>query len=50
MRLTADGGLKVCLFGHEELSLRDAMRAGFHDDELRVLVQLVSCSSHTFLP
>ena len=26
LRLTADGALKVCLFGNEEISLRDAMR------------------------
>lgn len=27
LRLTADGNLKVCLFGNTEISLRDAMRA-----------------------
>lgn len=26
LRVTADGKLKVCLFGNEDLSLRDAMR------------------------
>jgi len=26
LRLTADGALKVCLFGNAEVSLRDAMR------------------------
>jgi len=26
LRITADGKLKVCLFGEEQLSLRDAIR------------------------
>ena len=34
LRLTADGNLKVCLFGKAEVSLRDAIRAGATDDEL----------------
>ncbi|KAL7562298.1 hypothetical protein ACA910_014516 [Epithemia clementina (nom. ined.)] len=35
LRLTADGQLKVCLFdGKTELSLRDALRSGFTDEEL----------------
>lgn len=34
LRITADGNLKVCLFGKEEFSLRDLMRAGASDDEL----------------
>ncbi|PWZ02978.1 molybdenum cofactor biosynthesis prote [Testicularia cyperi] len=29
IRVTADGNLKVCLFGNAEVSLRDAMREGF---------------------
>ncbi|KAJ1030692.1 hypothetical protein NDA18_001930 [Ustilago nuda] len=29
LRITADGNLKVCLFGNAEISLRDAMRTGF---------------------
>lgn len=29
LRITADGNLKVCLFGNAEVSLRDAMRTGF---------------------
>jgi molybdenum cofactor biosynthesis enzyme MoaA len=28
LRFTADGNLKVCLFGNTEVSLRDAMRGG----------------------
>jgi cyclic pyranopterin phosphate synthase len=40
MRLTADGNLKVCLFGtnKEELSLRDALRGGATEAELRGLI------------
>jgi molybdenum cofactor biosynthesis enzyme MoaA len=34
LRLTADGKLKVCLFGSEELSLLDCLRAGQTDDEV----------------
>ena len=34
LRLTADGNLKVCLFGKAEVSLRDAMRSGATDEEL----------------
>lgn len=38
LRLTADGHLKVCLFGSSEVNLRDALRAGATDDELTSLV------------
>ena len=38
LRLTADGNLKVCLFGASEVSLRDAMREGASDGELLELV------------
>ena len=38
LRLTADGALKVCLFGNAEVSLRDAMREGASDEELLGLV------------
>jgi len=31
LRLTADGNLKVCLFGNEEVSLRDMLRSGGKD-------------------
>eukprot|EP00057_Strongylocentrotus_purpuratus_P023045 XP_011677519.1 PREDICTED: molybdenum cofactor biosynthesis protein 1 isoform X2 [Strongylocentrotus purpuratus] len=34
LRLTADGNLKVCLFGSDEVSLRDALREGRSDEEL----------------
>jgi len=38
LRVTADGSIKVCLFGSEEVSLRDHMRAGASDAELAQLV------------
>ena len=34
IRLTADGNLKVCLFGASEVSLRDALRGGMTREEL----------------
>ncbi len=34
LRITADGNLKVCLFGREEINLREVMRSGASDDEL----------------
>ena len=34
LRITADGHLKVCLFGRSEVSLRDAMRRGATDADL----------------
>ncbi|CAH1636263.1 unnamed protein product [Spodoptera littoralis] len=39
LRLTADGNLKVCLFGAAEVSLRDAARAGASDAALTGLVR-----------
>lgn len=39
LRITADGNLKVCLFGNTEVSLRDALRApGCSEDDLRCLI------------
>jgi len=38
IRLTADGNLKVCLFGRAEVSLRDALREGRSRDEMLALV------------
>lgn len=38
LRVTADGALKVCLFGAREVSLRDAMREGVTDAGLLDLV------------
>lgn len=34
IRLLSDGGLKICLFDNREVSLRDAMRSGFTDEEI----------------
>ncbi|XP_064623444.1 molybdenum cofactor biosynthesis protein 1-like [Lineus longissimus] len=34
LRMTADGNLKVCLFGANEVSLRDALRSGISEDDL----------------
>lgn len=39
LRITADGSLKVCLFGNAEVSLRDIMRGGATDDELTEAIQ-----------
>ncbi|MEZ4701986.1 MAG: GTP 3',8-cyclase MoaA [Rhodothermales bacterium] len=39
LRITADGNLKVCLFGNAEVSLRDAMRAGASDATMREIVE-----------
>jgi len=38
LRLTADGNLKVCLFGRSEISLRDAIRSGSSDEDLKELI------------
>lgn len=38
LRITANGSLKVCLFGKEEVSLRDAMRGGASDDTLTEMI------------
>ncbi|CAG9857777.1 unnamed protein product [Phyllotreta striolata] len=38
LRLTADGNLKVCLFGNAEVSLKEALRSGCSDGDLRALV------------
>ena len=39
LRLTADGALKVCLFGNAEVSLRDLMRSGAGDADLVEAIQ-----------
>ncbi|XP_078254899.1 molybdenum cofactor biosynthesis protein 1 isoform X3 [Rhinoraja longicauda] len=38
LRLTADGNLKVCLFGNTEVSLRDVLRSGATEEELLEIV------------
>lgn len=39
LRITADGNLKVCLFGNTEVSLRDALRSGCNEDDLTALIK-----------
>jgi cyclic pyranopterin phosphate synthase len=46
LRVTADGNLKVCLFGQREVSLRDAMRAGAGVDELHALIHAALGRKH----
>uniref|UniRef100_A0A3B3ZSU5 Molybdenum cofactor biosynthesis protein 1 n=1 Tax=Periophthalmus magnuspinnatus TaxID=409849 RepID=A0A3B3ZSU5_9GOBI len=38
LRITADGNLKVCLFGNTEVSLRDVIRSGASDEELLQII------------
>ncbi|KAF3844607.1 hypothetical protein F7725_007770 [Dissostichus mawsoni] len=38
LRITADGNLKVCLFGNTEVSLRDVLRSGASEEELLQIV------------
>lgn len=38
LRITADGNLKVCLFGNKEISLRDAIRNGCSESDLIALI------------
>ena len=38
LRMTADGNLKVCLFGNTEVSLRDAIRGGIGEEELKEII------------
>jgi cyclic pyranopterin phosphate synthase len=38
LRITADGNVKVCLFGNSEVSLRDAVRSGKSDEELLQII------------
>ncbi|XP_054652720.1 molybdenum cofactor biosynthesis protein 1 isoform X2 [Dunckerocampus dactyliophorus] len=41
LRITADGNLKVCLFGNSEVSLRDVLRSGASDEELLQIIGAV---------
>ncbi|XP_053161377.1 molybdenum cofactor biosynthesis protein 1 isoform X2 [Hemicordylus capensis] len=41
LRITADGNLKVCLFGNSEVSLRDHLRSNATEEEL---VQIISAA------
>lgn len=38
LRITADGNIKVCLFGNAEVSLRDMMRQGKTDEQLLEII------------
>uniref|UniRef100_W5NKR5 Molybdenum cofactor biosynthesis protein 1 n=1 Tax=Lepisosteus oculatus TaxID=7918 RepID=W5NKR5_LEPOC len=38
LRVTADGNLKVCLFGNAEVSLRDCLRSGASEEELLQII------------
>ncbi|XP_063700616.1 molybdenum cofactor biosynthesis protein 1 isoform X1 [Culicoides brevitarsis] len=38
LRITADGNLKVCLFGNTEVSLRDAIRNGCSESDVIALI------------
>lgn len=38
LRITADGNLKVCLFGNSEVSLRDWLRTGASEEELTQVI------------
>ncbi|XP_019940737.2 molybdenum cofactor biosynthesis protein 1 isoform X1 [Paralichthys olivaceus] len=38
LRITADGNLKVCLFGNSEVSLRDVLRSGASHEELLQII------------
>lgn len=40
LRLTADGNLKVCLFGNTEVSLRDALRHDYSDIDIRSIIDV----------
>jgi cyclic pyranopterin phosphate synthase len=46
LRITADGHLKVCLFGRSEVNLRDAMRDGASDDDLRAVISAAVGRKH----
>jgi len=38
LRITADGNIKVCLFGNAEVSLRNMIRQGKTDEELLEII------------
>jgi GTP 3',8-cyclase len=46
IRLMADGNLKVCLFGANEVSLRDAMRGGATDEQLKSIISVAVKRKH----
>ncbi|CAL8294022.1 unnamed protein product [Arctogadus glacialis] len=44
LRLTADGNLKVCLFGNSEVSLRDELRSGATETQLLDIIGMLNLS------
>lgn len=46
LRLTADGNLKNCLFGEDEVSLRDAMRSGIPMDGVEDIIRACVLRKH----
>lgn len=46
LRVTADGNIKVCLFGSDEMSLRDAMRSGASDEEVGETIATALAGKH----
>lgn len=46
LRITADGNLKVCLFGKEEFSLRDLLRGGVTDEEIERCIREALLGKH----
>ena len=40
LRVTAEGFIKNCLFGQEEWNLRDLLRSGGSDEEVREMIRL----------
>ena len=46
LRVTADGQLKVCLFGSTEVSLRDAMREGASNDDIGKIIWAALQNKH----
>lgn len=40
LRITADGNLKVCLFGNAEISLRDAVRSGCSEEDIVTMIEV----------
>lgn len=46
LRITADGNIKACLFGSEEVSLRDALRNGATNAELADIISQAVAAKH----
>lgn len=46
IRVTADGNLKVCLFGNDEVSLRDVIRGGGTDHDVENVIEQALRGKH----